>query len=109
MGSEFSRHPNVEVDFIEIRTHIARDNPEAAERFLKSANKTIELLATFPDMGDNYQTKTLKLQGLLMFPVSKPFRKYLIFYRIVEGRVRILYVKHGMRQLEERLKEDVRE
>lgn len=35
----------------ELKTHIARDNPEAAKRYLRHIKQKIELLAQFPYLG----------------------------------------------------------
>lgn len=94
------RHPAViEADLPGIYSHIAADNSAAAECFLEAVGKTISLLAFHPASGVVYPTCRLHLNAVRMMPVSG-FENYLIFYRMADESVRVLYVVHGARHLQ---------
>lgn len=97
--AEIERHPAVVSDDLpEIYDHIARENPVAAERVLDAVEATFNLLAREPEAGVAYPTRNTKLRGLRMLPVVG-FRNYLVFHRVENGTVRVLYVTHGARHL----------
>ena len=65
----------------------------ASERLLKKINQKCTTLANFPNMG---RRRDEVLSSLRSFPVDD----YLIFYRPIEGRIEILRVVSGYRDLE---------
>ena len=81
-----------------IYAFIARDDPSAAERVLNAVDATFALLAAQPESGVLYPTRNEMLRDVRMLPVSG-FNNYLVFYRIGDGAVRVLYVVHGARHL----------
>ena len=85
-------------DLPEIYAFIARDNVAAAERVLDAMEETFETLSEQPEAGVGYRTVNPKLRGMRMLPVVG-FENYLVFYRLAQGVVRILYVVHGARHL----------
>ena len=91
------RHPAVlKEDLPVIYAHIAQENPAAAERLLSAVEEVLALLMEHPDMGVIYPTRNPQMKPVRMLPVSK---HYLVFYRIEEDSVRILYIVHGARHL----------
>jgi toxin ParE1/3/4 len=64
-------------DVIRYAINIARDNPDAAERFITAAEQTCDLLCRQPGLG--HSEKFRKLIGVRSFRVSG-FDNYLIFY-----------------------------
>lgn len=93
------RHPAViEADLPGLYAHIAQDNPTAAERVLDAVEATFSEIATQPGLGVNYPTRNPRLHAMRMLPVSG-FSNYLVFYRIEDAAVRVLYVVHGARHL----------
>jgi plasmid stabilization system protein ParE len=69
---------------------------ETAGRWKDSLQKTIALIAKFPEIG--------RLRHDLPFPeirtfFLKEFPRYLIFYRVSERFVELLRVRHGMMHL----------
>ena len=91
------RHPAVlEEDLPAIYAHIAQENPAAAERLLVAVEEIFARLMEYPDMGVIYPTRNPRIKPVRMLPVSK---SYLIFYRIEEDSVRVLYIVHGARHL----------
>jgi plasmid stabilization system protein ParE len=92
-------HPTViDEDLPGIYSYISRDNPDAAERLLSAIAQTFELLSANPDCGFAYRTQSTKFNAVRMIPVTD-FNQYLVFYRIADDAVRILYVVHGARHL----------
>jgi len=80
--------------------YIKRDNSAAAQAFLKAAYKTFEFLGQHPGIG--------RRRGDLGFPEIRSwrisgFRRYLIFYRELPGRIQIWRVLHGSRDLHREL------
>ena len=97
--AEIERHPAVVSDDLpEIYSHIAHENPAAAERVLDAVEATFNLLAREPEAGVVYPTRNTKLRVLRMLPVIG-FQNYLVFHRVKNGTVRVLYVTHGARHL----------
>ncbi len=79
---------------------IRRDNPTAARAFLVAAYDSFEFLARNPGAG--------RTRDDLGFPEVRSwrvagFRRYLIFYREVPGRIQIWRVLHGARDLHQSL------
>lgn len=81
---------------------IRRDNPRAAHAFFEAAYDTFEFLCSNPGLG--------RTRGDLGFPEVRSwrihgFRRYLIFYRELPGRIQIWRVLHGARDLHHTLVE----
>lgn len=93
------RHDAVIVDDLpDIYAHIAEDNPAAAERVLEAVEATFAQLAMQPESGVLYPSRNPRMKDVRMLPVSG-FSNYLVFYRIADDAVRVLYVVHGARHL----------
>ena len=91
--------PEALQDMEDIRNYIAMDNPEAADRVVLAFEANAALLATEPELGLHQP----RLRGLRLWVVTE-FPNYLIFYRQREGRVEIVRVLHGARDLPSILK-----
>jgi len=91
MGWQIVFSPRSRDDLQRIVEYIARDNPDAAERFGLAMIAQAELLANAPEMG----VLMLERSGTRFFP----FGPYLIIYRPDTARqtVRILRFWHGAR------------
>src|SRR5689334_11009548 len=84
---------------LDLKSHwryIARDNVQAADRLLKAAEETFELLARNPGIGS--QRSFRKLAGIRSRAVIG-FPNYLVFYETRPKSVVVLRVLHGMRDL----------
>jgi len=79
-------------DLDEIWFVIAQDDPLAADRFVHRLISRFPLLASTPYMGPARKELAPELR-------SFPVRKYIIFYRPIEGGVEIVRVLHGARDL----------
>jgi len=85
-------------DLPSIYAFIARDNVSAAERVLEAIRRTFDLITLEPACGVAYRTRNPLLKELRMFPIGG-YPNYLLFYRIGDDAVRVLYVVHGARHL----------
>lgn len=85
-------------DLLEHFVFIGKDSEDAAQRFLKSAQETFEVLACRPELGKLAEYRSSLLRGMRSFPV-KDFSKYLIFYRPVQGGIEVVRVIHGARDI----------
>lgn len=81
-------------DMQDIHGYIAMDDPDAADRVVSAFEKQVALLANQPELG----LLKPKLRGLRLWPVTD-FPNYLIFYRQREGRIEIVRILHGARDL----------
>lgn len=74
----------------EIRNQIARDNPEAARRTAAGIVDRIEVLTTFPQIGQRYEGVTDREVRILIYG------HYRIAYLVTEERdVNLLGIFHG--------------
>lgn len=85
-------------DLPAIYSFIARGDQSAAERVLDAVEQTFETIAQQPVGGVNYPTRNPLLQNIRMLPVHD-FPNYLVFYRIEDAAIHVLYVVHGARDL----------
>jgi toxin ParE1/3/4 len=81
-----------------IADHIAKDNVDAALRFVDAVEESCEFLGQFPQSGDRIPTRKKHLKGLRAWQV-KGFRNYIILYCATDSLVEILAVIHGARNL----------
>ena len=87
-------------DLIEIADYIAHDSIQAADRFLAAAEKTFEQLARMPGIGEPFGAGDPRLAHVRRFRVAH-FKRYLIYYRPVEGGIEVLRVIHGARNIQD--------
>jgi len=89
----FVRH-DAELDALGYFQHTLEHNPDAALRFLKAVDHTVENLARHPLKGRLRHFRGRDLKNIRSWRVDD-FEDYLIFYRFTEPRLEILRVKHG--------------
>jgi toxin ParE1/3/4 len=77
---------------------IAKDNPEAAMRFMEVAADTCVKIAQTPGMGSLRKFGIPRLEGIRMFPLPG-FDKYLVFYRATSRKIEIVRVLHAARDI----------
>jgi toxin ParE1/3/4 len=80
-------------DLEEIHSHIAKDNPEAARRFVQKLRDKARQLSETPGMGRS-RAEDLR-PSLFSFPVGD----YILFYREQAGGIVLVRVIHGSRDL----------
>jgi toxin ParE1/3/4 len=88
--------------------YIARDSPEAAERFLRAAFDAFDRIADFPRIGAAPSYRNARLTDLRRGRVPG-FENYLVFYVVREEAVRIVRVLHGAQDLEVVLRDEADE
>jgi toxin ParE1/3/4 len=74
------RRPRAVADLIDHYAYIARDRIEAAERFLRAAGQTFDLIARYPMIGRAWESDDPRLAGIRVYPMRR-YRNYLVFYR----------------------------
>jgi toxin ParE1/3/4 len=84
--------PQAERDMLAIWVYIAQDSRVAADKLLSSLEKKFATLAEMPGIGRERSELLVNLRSL-------PLRKYVVFYRPIEGGVEIVRVIHGARDL----------
>jgi toxin ParE1/3/4 len=80
----------------EIRSYIAKDNPQAAQRVAARILESVDLLAGGPHIGRSGRvigTRELVVSGT----------PYVIPYRVKEGRLELIAVFHGKQEWPRRL------
>jgi toxin ParE1/3/4 len=80
-------------DLQEIHSHIAKDKPEAARRFIEKLRTKARQLSETPGMGRS-RAEDLR-PDLLSFPVGQ----YVLFYREQPDGIVLVRVIHGSRDL----------
>jgi toxin ParE1/3/4 len=71
--------------------------PRTAERFVEAVYKSFEQLVDMPDLGAELPVRRALLTGIRCWPVKKPFRKYVIYYRMDGSTIEIVHLLHGAR------------
>ena len=71
-----------------------------AERFVDIVRKSLIDLAKMPDLGAEVSFRRSALSGIRCWPLKKPFKKYLIYYRVDGRKLDIIHVLHGSRDTE---------
>lgn len=92
------RRLGVSTDVIELAEYIARDNLDAALRFLDRVEETIKGLAEMPGKGAYREFVDPRLHELQSWAVDG-FPNQLIFYRVREETLLVVAVLHGARDL----------
>jgi toxin ParE1/3/4 len=82
-----------ESDLLDVWSYIARDNPDAADRFLDLIDEKLALLAEFPEIGRRRDDLAPRLRS---FPVGR----YVIFYRLSEPGIEVACVLSAYRDIE---------
>lgn len=78
---------------------IDKNTPATALKFGKRVEKTLELLALFPEMGSPWESNRAEMQGV-RFQNVQGFRNYLIFYRMTELGLYLERIVDGRRDLD---------
>jgi toxin ParE1/3/4 len=97
--AEFILAPCVEDELWAVWKYIARDNPDAAARFIEAGHETFKTLAETPGLGRLRKFHNPRLKFVRLWMVSG-FDNYIIFYRPVSNGIEVLHVYHGARNIE---------
>ena len=94
------RRARARQDLVAIYRHYSREaGMGIAERFLATAEAAFRRVAAIPGSGARYPSEVRAFGELRFTPLPSRFKKYLVFYRPVEGGVEIIRVLHGARDL----------
>jgi toxin ParE1/3/4 len=99
MSRKTTIRPQARRDLADAADYIARDNVDAARRFLEAAEAAFELLAAMPQMGTQCTFRSPAAAGLRTWSI-RGFRNYVVFYRPFEDGVDVVRVIHGARDIE---------
>lgn len=105
MSREIVRRAVVLDDLHKLADYIARDNLDAAIRFLDAAEATFRSLTENPEIGNSCDFQRPDLARIKQWHVHG-FRKYLIFYLANETEVEVVRVLHAARDWEVLLDKD---
>jgi len=83
-------------DLESIRDHIAKDNPDAADRVWNAFLDTADLLAENSETGNKIINAPARYADVRWFVIPR-FRSYLIFYRPYGETILVLRVLHAAR------------
>lgn len=84
------------LDLESIRDYIRKDSEHYATRFVERIIETVEILQKFPEVGRSVpEAEEENIRELL-------FHNYRIIYRVETGRILVLIVIHGVRDLSRR-------
>jgi toxin ParE1/3/4 len=78
-----------EADLVEIGDFIAKDNPSAAERYIRRLRDRIEVLREFPEAGHRIRKRS-NVRALVERPI-------IIVYALKADRIEVLRFWHGAR------------
>ncbi len=92
-------HDQAQDDVEEQALYIARDNVEAARRFMEATLNAFDDLLRMPEIGRPRSFKRSELAGLRSWAV-RGFEEHLIFYRPTDDGIEVIRVLHGARDLE---------
>ncbi len=99
MKPRIEKRALAKLDLAEQADYIRRDSPQAAIRFLESAEKAFSDLATQPGLGIPEVCDSPRLADLRCWPIPG-FRKHLIFYFQRPDGIEIIRVLHGSRDIQ---------
>jgi plasmid stabilization system protein ParE len=85
--------------------YLRKAGEATALQFEGAVEKTFRRLSQEPSLARVRRFRSPKLSGLRSFNVSKPFDKFLVFYRINENALVMWRLMHGARNLLRRLLE----
>lgn len=86
-------------DLRQISEFIAKDNPQAARRFLRAARSDFVRIAEMPGVGGPIEINIRWMANMRVLPITG-FENYIILYRECHDQVEIVYVVYGGRELE---------
>ena len=94
MGYEIVWTDGAGADLDAIRDHIATSSPETSQKVGDALVEHVEILKSFPSIGPSYPPGSNANRRQILY------KKYRIFYRVLEERqrVEILGIWHGSRR-----------
>ena len=86
------RTPTSRKDYRAVWDYIAQDDPDAADRVLRSFDEAVQMLCDHPHGGPSRPELRPRLRS---FPVGS----YVLFYRPIRGGIELVRVLHGARDM----------
>jgi toxin ParE1/3/4 len=86
------RTPSSKADYRAIWDYVAADNPDVADRLLRTLDAKVQFLSDFPHVGRRRPELRPRLRS---FPVGN----YIIFYRPLREGMELIRVLHGARDV----------
>ncbi len=90
------RSPRSEFDLVGIWFYVAQHNHSAASALLRKIDRKIELLATYPELGEPQPQFGPNVRRILV-------GKYLVFYQVLDNCIRVMRIYHSARKWEDLL------
>lgn len=87
------RSSESESDLLTLSEWIGADNPSAAARWLDEIDRTVQLLATFPNVGESVERYGPGVRRISL-------GAYVILFRPIEGDLELMRVLHGSRNID---------
>lgn len=88
-----------ERDVLAYSAYIAQSNRSAAERFLDQVDVTVAFIAGAPGLGQSLLWPHEPALERLRYRHVKGFKNYAVFYRQIEGGIKVIRVVHSARDL----------
>lgn len=92
------RSAQVKDDIIAIYVYVHRRSPQSAEKVFDAIERSIRRLVDLPGVGRYWNSPDPRLAGMRVTTV-RPYRNYLIFFRLVEKTIEVFRVVHAARDL----------
>lgn len=93
-------HPHAEQDMDDVHEWIARDNPQAADRWYDGLLDALLTLESHPERfrlsPETRRRLTVRETRQMLY--GKGFWKYRVLYEIRDNTVAVLHVRHGARR-----------
>src|ERR1041384_7770505 len=86
--------PKAQRDLDSHCSHIASDNPEAAQRVRQTILNTADFLAQYPELGPRIRRAAPRHAEIRWFVVPK-YRNYLIFYLPFQDTIMVVRILHA--------------
>ena len=102
MSLEVIYSPLARLGMNEIADYLAQQNPQLGLRFLHAIADTCADLAAMPEMAGRVEAEDPRLDDLRVWSLRE-FPNHLIFYRIKDSHLEIVFIVFGGRDIEELL------
>jgi toxin ParE1/3/4 len=86
--------PQAKTDLLNIWSFSFYDDGQAADRLVEEITAKFDTLLSFPEMGRSRKDLDADLR-------SFPFKRFIIFYRLIEDGIEIFRVLHGKQNIED--------
>src|SRR5688500_2884639 len=86
--------PQAKTDLLNIWSFAFYEDGQAADRLVEEITTKFDTLLSFPEMGRSRKDLAVGLR-------SFPFKRFVIFYRLIEDGIEIFRVLHGKQNIED--------